>query len=91
MISTPSSIRSACVRCDTMQIRIQYVPSILVLDNPYFTVPDLDGTFRLPDVPAGTYTIAGWHERVGERTGAVKVVAGQLASVDLSLPVEDRP
>ena len=43
--------------------------TILVLDHPYFTVPDLDGTFTLPDVPAGQYTIVGWHERVGERSG----------------------
>ena len=27
--------------------------SILVLDHPYFTIPDLDGTFTLADVPAG--------------------------------------
>ena len=63
--------------------------SILVLDHPYFTIPELDGTFRLTGVPPGSYTIAGWHERVGERTERVTVGAGQTASVTLSLPVED--
>src|SRR5689334_758699 len=38
--------------------------SILVLDHPYFAVPDTEGNFVLRNVPAGTYTVAGWHERV---------------------------
>ena len=63
--------------------------SILVLDNPYFTTPELDGSFTLPDVPAGTYTIVSWHERVGERTATLRVQAGVPATIDLSLPVGD--
>ena len=63
--------------------------SIMVLDHPYFTVPTLDGTFALPAVPAGRYTIVGWHERVGERTGVIVVEPGRTAEIDLSLPVED--
>jgi plastocyanin len=63
--------------------------SILVLDHPHFTVPELDGTFTLPAVPPGRYTLVGWHERVGERTGIVDVQPGRTASFDLSLPVED--
>jgi plastocyanin len=63
--------------------------SILVLDHPYFTVPDLEGSFVLRNVPPGTYTVAGWHERAGERTQSVHVDAGQAASLDLSLPVEE--
>jgi plastocyanin len=63
--------------------------SIMVLDHPYFAVPRLDGTFSLPDVPAGTYTIVGWHERVGERSATVDVQGGRTASIDLSLPVQD--
>ena len=63
--------------------------SILVLDHPYFSVPDIDGSFTIPNVPAGTYTIVGWHERIGERAASVQVKAGAAASVELSLPVED--
>jgi plastocyanin len=63
--------------------------SILVLDHPYFTIPQLDGTFTLPNVPVGTYAIVGWHERIGERAGTVQVQPGAPATVELSLPVED--
>jgi plastocyanin len=63
--------------------------TILVLDHPYFTIPETDGTFDLPNVPAGEYTIVGWHERVGERSAKVRVERGRPTTVNLSLPVED--
>jgi plastocyanin len=72
-------------------IHSQMSASILVLDEPYFAIPNLDGTFTLPNVPPGHYTIVGWHERIGERTAAVNVEAGKQASVSLSLPVEEGP
>lgn len=63
--------------------------TILVLDHPYFVIPQASGAFELPNVPAGDYTIVGWHERVGERRAAVHVERGGAATIDLSLPVED--
>ena len=64
--------------------------TILVMDNPYFTVPARDGAFELANVPAGQYTLVGWHERAGERRVSVRVERAKTATVDLSLPVEDR-
>jgi hypothetical protein len=63
--------------------------SIMVLDHPYFAVPQLDGSFSLRDVPPGRYTIVGWHERVGERASTIEVEPGRTAAIDISLPVED--
>lgn len=63
--------------------------SILVLDHPYFTMPAADGSFTLRDVPAGTYSLVGWHERVGERIARVDVVPGGRAVVSLTLPVDE--
>ena len=65
--------------------------AILVLDQPYFTIPGADGAFRLPDVPPGQYTLVGWHERVGEHSVPIRVEAGKTTSIDLTVPVEDRP
>jgi hypothetical protein len=65
--------------------------SILVLDHPYFTIPGTDGNYEIKNVPAGQYTIIGWHERVGERSTSVRVDAGRPVTVDLTVPVEDLP
>jgi plastocyanin len=70
-------------------IHSQMSASILVLDHPYFAMPELDGSFTIPHVPPGTYTIFGWHERIGERANVISVKPGSTASVDISLPVED--
>jgi plastocyanin len=63
--------------------------TILVLDHPFFVVPDLDGSFTLSNVPSGRYTIVGWHERVGEQMTPLQVEDGKTATVHLSLPVQD--
>ena len=73
------------------QIHSHMSATIMVLDHPYFTTPDLDGSFTLPQVPEGRYTIVGWHERVGEQTSTIQIEAGRTASVELSLPLGDAP
>lgn len=73
------------------QIHSHMSATIMVLDHPYFTTPGLDGSFTLPQVPEGRYTIVGWHERVGEQTSTIQVEAGGTASVELSLPLNDAP
>jgi plastocyanin len=65
--------------------------TILVLDHPYFAIPQADGSFAVPNVPAGEYTFVGWHERVGERRVPVRVERGKTFTIAISLPVEDLP
>jgi len=64
---------------------------ILVLDNPYFTTPDAEGSFRFPDLPSGTYTITAWHERARPIRREVLIRAGQETTMDFAIPLEDAP
>lgn len=64
--------------------------SIMVFDHDYFRIPDAAGSFTLDAVPAGTYQISAWHERIGESVRTVKVDPGARARVEFSLPVTDR-
>jgi plastocyanin len=52
-----------------------------VLEHPYFAVTGPDGRFTLPDVPAGDYLLASWHERFGVREGRVRLGAGETAEL----------
>jgi plastocyanin len=42
-----------------------------VMDHPYFAVTHDGGQFELKNLPAGTYTIDAWHERLGTQTQSV--------------------
>jgi len=64
--------------------------SIMVFDHDYFRIPEPDGGFAMSDVPAGTYRISAWHERIGESVREVRVDPGGRAQVEFSLPVHDR-
>ena len=41
---------------------------INVSATPFFAVTDADGHFEIKGLPAGTYTLAAVHEKMGEQT-----------------------
>jgi hypothetical protein len=52
-----------------------------------FAIPDADGRFDIPDVPAGEQRLTAWHERLGDTTIPVRVEPGRGASIEFTLPV----
>jgi hypothetical protein len=69
------------VKCD---VHPWMTAHILVLDNPYFAVTGEHGTFKLPELPPGTYTVSAWHEVYGEQKQRVTVGPGRPASLDFT-------
>lgn len=47
---------------------------ISVMDHPFFATTQKEGTFTIADLPAGTYEIEAWHEKLG--TKVMKVTVG---------------
>jgi plastocyanin len=58
---------------------------IVVVDTPYFTRPDADGRFRIPNVAEGEYMAIVWHEVAGTDSTRVVVTPGGDARVDFDL------
>ena len=75
----PGVVRVYC------NIHPQMSAVVLVRDNPHFTRAAADGSFSLPDVPPGRYTLKAWHERAGETGQPVTVPAQGEARVDVVL------
>jgi hypothetical protein len=55
-----------------------------VLPHPFFAVTAADGTFTIPNLPAGTYTIEAWQEKLGTQTQQVTVGDKETKTVALS-------
>ena len=59
---------------------------LVIVDHPYAAVTGADGRFAIAAVPAGSYTLALWHETLGRAERPVTVPPGATVSVDFTLP-----
>jgi hypothetical protein len=60
-----------------------------VLSHPFFAVSDQNGTFRIEGLPPGSYTIAAWHEKLGEKTMEVSVPGYSQQQLDFTFKPGD--
>ena len=76
----------ACVVDLLCNVHSEMSAYVVVLDNPYFAKTGRDGKFTIKNVPAGTYEITAWSEKLkpkGKTT--VTVVDGKTAEVMIQL------
>ena len=55
-----------------------------VLNHPYFAVTANGGAFELKNLPAGTYTIEAWHEKLGTSTQGVTIAEKETKEVNFT-------
>ncbi len=63
-------------------VHLEMSAYIVVLKNPYFARTGPDGTFRIPNVPAGQHRLRCWHERFPAQEHSVRVPEAGVAPVD---------
>jgi hypothetical protein len=70
--ATTFTVRDVMVRfkCDVHPWMSAYAG---IVEHPYFAVTSGGGRFEMKNVPAGTYTIEAWHERLGTQTQTVTI------------------
>ena len=78
-LTKPGIVR---IECDTHGWMLAWV---YAADNPYYAVTQKDGTFTIPDVPPGSYTLVVWHELTGEQELPVTVKPKEALEVPIEL------
>lgn len=58
------------VKCDLHPWMIGWIGAV---PHPFHAVTGEDGAFAFRGLPPGDYTVAAWHETLGERTAAVRL------------------
>jgi plastocyanin len=56
---------------------------IVVAGHAYYALTDASGNFKIDGVPAGTYTLEYWHEKLGKQSKSVTVPATGSVTADL--------
>lgn len=79
ILAKPGNVR---FKCDVHSWMDGYV---YVFDHPGFAVSGKSGSFRIPEVPPGTYELQIQHELLGSTTRKVTVPAGGEVSIEIDL------
>ncbi len=58
---------------------------IVVADSTYYALTDKDGSFKIENIPPGTYKLRLWHESLGENVKEVVVKSAEDLKVDFKL------
>lgn len=69
------------VKCNVHNWMRSYIG---VLDHPYFGVTTDSGAFAIDTIPPGDYTVAAWHETLGELTEKITLMPGAVREVEFS-------
>ena len=73
-------------KCDVHSWMNAYVG---VVAHPYFAVTATGGQFELKSVPAGTYTVEAWHEKLGTQTQSVTLAEKESKEIGFTFKATD--
>lgn len=57
---------------------------LAVLPHPFFATTKPDGKFKIDDLPAGTYEIEAWHEKLGTQKASVTVTGEETKEISFT-------
>ncbi|MFQ5524698.1 MAG: carboxypeptidase regulatory-like domain-containing protein [Thermoanaerobaculia bacterium] len=84
-ISEPKAVRLICDIHGWMEAYA------IIQRHPYYAVTGHDGSFRLDDVPAGSYILEFWHEALGEASKEVTVLPNTETAVEFERALPQSP
>jgi hypothetical protein len=69
------------IKCDVHGWMKSYMA---VMPHPFFAVSQANGSFTIPNLPPGQYTVVAWHEKYGQQQQQVTVGAKESKALNFS-------
>ncbi len=69
------------IKCDVHPWMLAWAA---VMSHPYFSATKEDGKFAIHDLPAGTYEVEAWHEKLGTQKASVTLVEGETQEIQFT-------
>ena len=69
------------LKCDVHPWMIGWLS---VMPHPFFAATQTDGKFKIDNLPAGTYEIEAWHEKLGTQKASVTVAADETKEINFT-------
>ncbi len=83
--SKPVTFDKSCEVPLLCNVHAEMSAYVVVIDNPYFAVTAKDGSYKIDNVPPGTYKLKTWHEKLKSVELEVKVEGGKTVEADFVL------
>ncbi|MGR3176264.1 MAG: carboxypeptidase regulatory-like domain-containing protein [Candidatus Scalindua sp.] len=83
--SKPVTFDKSCEVPLLCNVHAEMSAFVVVFDNPYFAVTAKDGSYKINNVPPGTYKLKTWHEKLRSEEKEVKVEGGKTVEVAFEL------
>jgi hypothetical protein len=85
MVSTKkfdkAEVKPFRIKCDVHGWMKSYMA---VMPHPFFAVSATNGTFTIPNLPPGQYTVVAWHEKYGQQEQQVTVGAKESKALSFT-------
>jgi plastocyanin len=75
------------IKCDVHPWMTAYTT---ITPHPFFSVTKGDGKFSIANLPAGSYEIEAWHEKLGKKTEKVTVGESDTKTVDFKFTAPEK-
>jgi hypothetical protein len=76
------------IECDVLHTWMS--TAIVVVATPFYSVTDQNGLFALDEIPAGSYQVEIWHERLGSKTARISVIANTDNSIEIAYGLNEK-
>jgi plastocyanin len=78
------TFKKDCVATLLCKVHPEMEAYVVAVPTPYFNVTKADGTYRISDVPDGSYTLKVWHPKLKGTQKTVKVAGVTTADFEIS-------